>query len=83
MIQHELFSTGNGWKHLNSEMYEIIEREITVIEETLIPKSLNFQDPSANRQQDAMKNLCYDMTQKNLTTRALRCPKGTNYEITS
>lgn len=51
-------------KHLNSEMHEIIEREITVIEETLIPKSLNFQEPSVNRQQDAMKKLCYDMNQR-------------------
>lgn len=44
-------------------MYGIIEREITVIEETLIRKSLNFQDPSINRQQDVMKNLCCDMNQ--------------------
>lgn len=36
-------------------MYEFVERKITVIEETLIPKSLNFQDPSINWQQDVMK----------------------------
>lgn len=63
MIQYELVSIGNGRKFLSSEMYEITEREITVIEETLFPRSLNFQDPSINRQQDVMKNLCCDMNQ--------------------
>lgn len=63
MVQHGLVSIGNGWKYLNSEIYEIIEREITVIEETLLPKSLNFQDPTINRQQNVMKNLCSDVNQ--------------------
>lgn len=43
-------------------MYEIIEREITVIVDIFILKSLNFQDPSIIRQQVVMKNCC-DMNQ--------------------
>lgn len=46
-------------------MYEFTEREITVTEKTLIPKSLNFQNPSINRQQDVKKNLCCDTNQGN------------------
>jgi len=56
VIQPQLVSESNSWKCLSSEMYEITERQITVIVDAFIPKSFNFQDPNIIRQQDVMKN---------------------------